>query len=491
MANTTNVPAPQFTSTGLVIPTEAQILAGVLADQNAAFGGNLNPALNTPQGQIATSTTAEINNGNVALATLVNQVDPDTSTGFMQDAIARFYFLDRNPAIPTTVNLQIVGAFGTPIPEGALAQDTSGNLYQCTQAGEIPVGGTITLAFANIVAGPTPCPANTVTTIYQSIPGWDRVNNSAAGVTGSAVETPAAFEYRREQSVAKNGQGSLPAIYAACFGVPDVLDVFVTQNNTPNVVTGTINGNPNATGFPIAPNSIYIAVVGGDSQAIANAIWAAANVGAAYQPTFAGTGSQAAEVVTITATTAGYILPGMTLAGAVEGGTATVTSLGTYDATTGVGTVNVSTSGTVASGAVTGQQVGTAGATLVVESVQDTSGYSTPVPTYQVTYVNPVATTVYFAVELQASSLLPSNIVSLVQQAIVDAFNGTSGTLRARCGALILASQYYAPVLAIGSEVQILSIQIGFTSSPASNSLQMGIDQEPTCVAANVAVTTS
>jgi uncharacterized phage protein gp47/JayE len=165
MANTTNVPTPVFTPTGLVLPQEAAILAGVQQDYNAAFGGNLNPQLTSPQGQLCSSTAAMIANANTVFATFVNQVDPDTATGFMQDAIGRIYFMNRNPAVPTTVNCQCVGAFGTPIPVGALVQDTSGNVYSCTQAGTIPIGGSVTLAFANVVAGPIACPANTVTVI--------------------------------------------------------------------------------------------------------------------------------------------------------------------------------------------------------------------------------------------------------------------------------------------------------------------------------------
>jgi Baseplate J-like protein len=490
MVDTTNVPAPVFTPTGLVLPTEAAILAGVQEDYNAAFGGNLNPALNTPQGQLCSSTAAMVANANTVFATFVNQVDPDTATGFMQDAIARIYFLNRNPAVPTTVNVQCTGAFGTNIPVGALVQDTSGNIYSCTQAGSIPIGGTVTLSFANTAAGPTACPANTVTTIYQAINGWESVNNSSPGTIGSNVESPAAFEYRREQSVGKNSQGSLPAVYAAAFGVADVLDVFVTQNNTGATISSALNGNPNSTSYPVAPHSIYVAVVGGAAQDVANAIWRATNVGAAYQPTFAGTGSQATTVVTISATTSGRIEVGMTLAGAVGAGSV-VTSFGSYSQTTGTGTVNVTTSGTHASGAITGQQIGSAGATLVSETVEDTSGYSIPVPAYQVTFINPAATPIFFAVTLAASTLLPANIVTLVQQAVIAQFTGQAqGSLRERIGAQVLASRYFAPVQAIGNEVSILTITIGFNSGVGNASLQMGIDQEPTISAGNIAVVT-
>jgi hypothetical protein len=491
---TTNVPAPTFTPTGLVIPTEAAILAGVQQDYNAAFGGNLNPQLTSPQGQLCSSTSAIVANANTVFATFVNQVDPDTATGFMQDAIGRIYFLNRNPAVPTTVNLQCGGAFGTPIPLGALAQDTSGNVYSCTEAGSIPVGGSVTLPFANVVPGPTACPANSVTTIYNAITGWESVNNSSPGTIGANVESPAAFEYRREQSVGLNAQGSIPAIYAACFVVPNVIDVFVTQNNTGSTISGAINGNPNSTSFPVAPHSVYVAVTGGAAQAVANAIWAATNIGAGYQPVFSGTGSQSGSVVTISANPGGAsvsrIEVGMTLAGAVHG-VPTVTSFGTYTNSAGTGTLNVSTSGTASSGAITGQQIGSAGATLVSETVADPSGYNPPYPEYQVNYINPASTPIYFAVTLASSALLPSNIVTLVQQAIIAQFTGqTQGSIRERIGAQILASRYFGPVQAIGDEVSILTITIGFNSSVGDAALQMGIDQEPTISASNIAVTT-
>ena len=275
MANTTNVPTVTFTPTGLVIPTTADILAGVQADQAAAFGGNLNPALNTPQGQLATSTTAIIAASNDEFATFVNQVDPDFADGFMQDAIGRIYFLDRIPGTPTAVQCQCVGLFGTAIPLGAQAQDTSGNIYVCTEAGTIGVGGTVTLSFANIALGPTPCPANTLTTIYQAIPGWESINNSADGIVGANVESRAEFEYRRQQSVALNAQGSPQAIYARVFDVANVIDVYVQDNDTGSTV------NYGSTAYPIPAHCVYVAVVGGAALDVATAIFNAKNLGCA------------------------------------------------------------------------------------------------------------------------------------------------------------------------------------------------------------------
>jgi len=277
MSGTTSVPPIVFTPTGLSLPSDADILAGVQADMNAAFGGNLNPSLSTPQGQLATSQAACISDKNAKFAQFVAQVDPDTADGVMQDAIGRIYFLTRMPATPTVVNVDCMGLSGVTIPVGALVQDSSGNTYSCTSAGTIPVAGTITLPFAATVTGPTPCPAGSISGApYRAIPGWDRATNSTDGVAGSVVESRADFEYRRRQSVAVNGRGTLPSIYANVFGVDGVVDVYATENATGSPVT------VGATSYSLLAHSIYIAVVGGSAADVAKAIWTHKDVGANY-----------------------------------------------------------------------------------------------------------------------------------------------------------------------------------------------------------------
>lgn len=273
---TTHVTPVQFTPAGLVVPQESAILAEVTQDIDDAFGGGLNPSPKTPQGQLAASQAAIVADANAVFAEFVNQVNPDTASGFMQDAIARIYFLDRQPGAPTVVDCECVGNAGTVIPIGAQASDTSGNLYTCVEEGIIPPTGSITLAFANLKDGPIPCPANTLTVIHRAITGWDTINNPLPGILGADVESQAAFAYRRAQSVALNARGSLPSIYAAVFDLPDVLDVYATENTTSNVL------NAGATNYPLEPHSLYVAAVGGDNDAIAKAIWTKKDVGCDY-----------------------------------------------------------------------------------------------------------------------------------------------------------------------------------------------------------------
>lgn len=388
----TAVPDIEFTPAGLVLPQEAAVLAGTQSDINGAFGNKLNyTTQKTPQGQLSTSFAAIIADKNDQFALYVNQVDPDTNSGFMQDAIARIYFLNRKPGLPTVVQCFCLGALGTVIPVGAQAQDTSGNLYVCTQAGTIPVSGNITLPFANVVVGPIACPAGTLTSIYQAIPGWDSINNVADGIVGANIETDAEFRVRRDQSVALNAHGSLPAIYSAVFDVANVIDVYATENVTdsPEIV--------GSTNYTLLPHSVYVAVTGGAAADVANAIWTKKDLGANMN-----------------------------------------------------------------------------GNTVVV--VTDDSGYSFPMPSYNITFETPPAVPFDYIVNIKNAASLPSTIVADVTAAIAAQFNGVFGAVlpngvtattsgaRVRIGSLLLAASFYGPVALCegpGVPVQVLSIFLG------------------------------
>ena len=276
MPSISSVPSIQFTEAGLVIPSESAVLDGVLADMNSAFGGGMNLALETPQGQLASSQAAVISDKNTQFAYIVNQFDPQFADGRFQDAIGRFYFLVRKPATPTTVAVTLTGVAGTVVPAGALSQDTSGNRYALTGAATIGVGGTVSAEVQCLTPGPIACPANTLINVLQAVPGWDAINNPSAGVIGSNVESRADFETRRKNSVALNGRGGLPSIYAAVFDVADVVDVFATEN----VSDVPLDVGP--TEYTLAPHSLYVAAVGGDSSAVATAIWTKKSQGCDY-----------------------------------------------------------------------------------------------------------------------------------------------------------------------------------------------------------------
>lgn len=417
----TSVPPITFTSAGVVLPTDAAILAGRQEDINTSFGGDVNPSLNTPQGQIASSDSAIISDTNSAIAYVINQLDPRYAEGRFQDAIGGYYFMTRNPAVATVVIATVGGIPGTNIPAGSLALDTSQNIYILLGAVTIGPGGTVAAEFANASTGPIPCAPGTLIKIFQTVPGWDTITNASAGILGAYVESPQEFELRRQNSVAINSHGTVDNILANVYAVAGVLDCYVRDN--PSGMT-VIYG---ATNYPLAPHSVYIAVVGGTASAIAQAIWTFKDGGCSYSawPNYPG----------------GTTVPG-------EGSVETVT---VYD-----------------------QQ----------------PEYAPDYPEYGVSFVVPVATPVYFAVTVTNVGSLPSDYVTLIQNAIISQFNGQSGSTPERIASFILALNYVGSILNSVQGLTLVSVLVGLTSTPTAYDVTMGIDQQPTIDASNISVVT-
>src|SRR6266702_3421503 len=373
MVNTTNVPSPSFGDQGFTAPPESLILSGVQQDINSAFGGNLNPGLSTPQGQLASTETAIIGDANAVFLWFCNQVDPAFSSGRMQDGIARIYFISRIPGAPTVQLCACLGLQNTVIPVGALAQDTNGGLWVAQQGGTVPASGTISLNFAFSENGPTPGPLSL--NIYQAIFGWDTITPIGAAALGINVESRSEFELRRSRSTAINSTGQLPAILGSVLAVQDVLDVFAVENYAP---TKAVIG-----GVSVNPKSIYVCVLGGDSTAIARAIWSRKAPGCGY----------------------------------------------------------------------------TGNTTVVI--TDPNPSYNPPLPSYYVTFQIPTIVNFVVTVTLKNNKYIPNNALTLIQNTIISAFAGTDGGPRAKIGSLVLASRYYAGVMALGVWAEIIQIQVG------------------------------
>lgn len=467
---TTNVPRPSFTDKGFIAPLESALLTGTQADLNAAFGGNLNPALNSPQGQIATSEAAIIADKDAQFLALANGVDPAYASGRMQDAIGRIYYITRIAAASTVVTARCTGGIGVNIPLGAQAVDQGGNVYLCTQAGTIPIAGYIDLTFACKVTGAIACPTGFLNGIYQAIPGWDSITNLVPGITGRAVESRADFEFKRSASVAHNAQGSLSSVLGAVFQVSGVLDAYTAENVT-SVTSGAVF-----------------------------------------------TGSITTTILTVTAITSGTIAVGQMITGAGIAQGTMINALGS--GTGGTGTYSIDISQTVASESMTSaiggvplvnhslyvaaygglaQDIGNAiftkkspgcnynGNTTITVTDDGNGIYTLPYPTYSVTFQIPTPTAIKFAVSMQNNVQVPFNAISLIQQAIINAFTGADGGQRARIGSRIFHSRFYAGIFALGAWAQIIEIKVGVGVAD-KDSVLMRIDQVPTVSTSDISV---
>lgn len=270
----------EFTDLGPVAPDSADVLQTQQNIWQAAFDNKLNPDPATPQGQLMASLAAIVQDKNSQLLFLANMFNPATASGVWQDALAAIYFITRQAAQPTIVQVVCTGLPGTVI-EGqdasvapARVRTADGTVLVCQTGGTISAGGSITLPFAAQDPGPVVIEAHAVTTIVQAQPGWDTVDNPDPGVTGRSTESRQAFETRRRQSVALNSRSMLSSVYARVGALSGVVDLLARQNRTDAPVEDN--------GVTLAPHSIYIAVLGGADAEIAEAIYNSVSGGCDY-----------------------------------------------------------------------------------------------------------------------------------------------------------------------------------------------------------------
>ncbi|WHB31176.1 baseplate wedge protein [Xanthomonas phage NEB7] len=289
----TNVPLPKFLPTGLSVPSEPEILAGVQTDWIHAFalsGKALNAELTTPQGQLQQTQAFILAAINAQLLELVANIDPMTSSGAWQDALGRIYFLTRQPATYATVQATVRGTVGQVLPLGAQARSSDGSLWASTQAVTFGTGGAATVVFRAVQIGAGPAAGVNDLTIYQQQTGWESISNATGSVPGLDVESRQSFEERRASSVNIGGNGTASAVRAAIANVTGVTDVFIYNNGSVNPI------RYGATNYPIPAHSLGISVAGGADADIAAAIHSKLDCGCGL-PTAPGLGTLITQLI--------------------------------------------------------------------------------------------------------------------------------------------------------------------------------------------------
>ena len=258
-----------YSETGITAEETSVIRANIAQEWKNAFADPTLPELDTnaetPAGQLIDGETALASEKDNELIFLSNQFNPKNAVGAWQDALGAIYFISRKIALPTYVTCQAEGAYGTVIPYGAIVQDTNGYTFMNTAPATINASGQATLIVRCTEMGAVEVTSGSVNKIVTTVPGWDRVTNAAAGVTGREVESQAAFESRRVQSVAKNAHGSVASVFGAIADINDVTALLILEN--------TGNTDKTEKGVTIAGHSVYISVYGGADNEIAKAIY--------------------------------------------------------------------------------------------------------------------------------------------------------------------------------------------------------------------------
>ena len=236
---------------------------------------DINTAPETPQGQIIDAETLAITQKDAELAFLANMFNPKTARGIWQDALAEIYFIKRKKAVNSRCYCVLTGLKGTVIEKGSKIQsEADGTYWNLLEEVAIKNNGSVIALFESETEGAVIASPNTLNKIITTVAGWDTVNNSQAATVGTLEESQQAFETRRYDSVALNSRGTTSSVYARVLQLDNVVGCYVVDNKT-NIVK-TIDD------YDLKPHSIYVAVLGGSNQDIAEAIYKSLSAGCDY-----------------------------------------------------------------------------------------------------------------------------------------------------------------------------------------------------------------
>lgn len=236
---------------------------------------DINTAPETPQGQIIDAETLAITQKDAELAFLANMFNPKTARGIWQDALAEIYFIKRKKAVNSRCYCILTGLNGTVIEKGSKIQSSAdGTYWDLLETVTINNNSSVTALFECESEGAIIASPNTLNKIITTVAGWDTVNNSQSATVGTLEESQQAFEKRRYDSVALNSVGTTASVFSRVNQIDDVVGCYVIDNKT--------NVNKIIDDYLLKPHSIYVAVIGGSNQDIAEAIYRSLSAGCDY-----------------------------------------------------------------------------------------------------------------------------------------------------------------------------------------------------------------
>jgi uncharacterized phage protein gp47/JayE len=268
--------AAQVTSTGIVAPSYATILAGLVAQFQAIYGSDVYIAPDSQDGQFLAVIATAIHDCNQTAVDTYNSFSPTYAIGAGLSSRVKINGLQRLvPTYSTAVGL-IGGTVGTVIT-GGVVQDANGNKWNVPTT-TIPSAGQISVTVTAQQVGALVAPSGTINKIMTPQLGWQSFVSTADAVSGAPVESDAALRQRQAVSTSLPAQSPLGALLGAVLNVSGVTQAAIYEN------TGTTT---DANGLPA--KSIAVVVAGGTTTSIAAAIGQKKTPGAATVGTTSAT----------------------------------------------------------------------------------------------------------------------------------------------------------------------------------------------------------
>lgn len=261
-----------ITRSGSIIPDTASVQADVEAEYRTIFGDDLITDPETPEGSLI---TAEVTSRQSVLrnnANIANQINPTLAGGTFFDAIYALTDGQRVVRSRSTVDLVCSGVSQTVIPAGSRAEDSQGVEWFLVDSTTIEASGNVTAQFQSQEFGEISASPNTITSIVDSVLGWETVNNPLQATIGRNTQSDSEAKRDRKNELALLGSGTSLAVQSRLSSIPSVRS-FAFRENIEDT-TEDIDG------VTLVPHSVWVAVEGGSDNDVATALLAAKSGGA-------------------------------------------------------------------------------------------------------------------------------------------------------------------------------------------------------------------
>ncbi len=275
------MPANQITISGIQIQTYIEITNQIIngdtqvAGLKSIYGSDINVDSNTPDGQMVNIFALSKQDVLDLCVAIYDSFDPDQAIGVALDSLSQLCGITRQGGsytktevvVTTNRTLNLVGLdnpTGTPFT----IADSNGNLFYLLNSASLS-SGVNTLNFQSASIGFFQLLPNTLTVIVTTTAGVVSVNNpSEPYAIGQNQETDAQLRLRRQQSVAVPSQGFLQGLFGGLNTIIGLEQCVIYENNSS--VTNA---------YSVPAHSIWVIVNGGDSDEVANMIYAYRNAG--------------------------------------------------------------------------------------------------------------------------------------------------------------------------------------------------------------------
>lgn len=254
---------PGITSQGFEPKPQQDIESDLASRFRAVFGATITTIAQSVFGQLISIVADRIADVWQLGLALYNASTREGAIGIQLDNVGALTGTMRLQATYTKVTLVCSGVNGTVIPAGSLVSIPDVGTQFTIDVDSAPMsGGSVTMEWHAVEAGPNAAFAGTITLIDTPVTGWASVTNPLDhSHLGTDVEDDTTFRIRQVSELRAQGASTVAALRARIQQVTGVTGVFVFEN---------VGDSTDADGLP--PHSFECVVQGGTNADVAQAI---------------------------------------------------------------------------------------------------------------------------------------------------------------------------------------------------------------------------